>query len=337
MGGCRKRADDRDDVEEECSEDDDDKADDDEEEECAVPQVVRKKKQVKKRPGRKSRWCPKSLDDFIDIIVNNDLYKKKLIFVNTKNQSNGVLYEKVLQELKHRASSRGDKFTFKVPQLRTKFKKCASICKQAALTQKTATGIKRFQEEQGLGKWFAALYEVVKTRDSCQPDQALEPSSSEKSFNDDDDNHDAAELFVPVKKIRKRVTAKDKLDTTTTEVLNLVREVVSNDPTRDLLNFMREEMDKSRQHELQLFQMLQSRRTNSGSDLYHHQATTYPAYPPTQPTHLHSLTPKTTQWHQCITRPGRGGGGVGTKPNHSIFIAGWILWGPFFYLRGIVQ
>ena len=250
------------------------------------------KKQVKKRPGRKSRWCPKSLDDFIDIIVNNDLYKKKLIFVNTKNQSNGIIYEKVLQELKQRASSRGDKFTFKVPQLRTKFKKCVSICKQAALTQKTATGIKRFQEEEGLGKWFAALYEVVKTRDSCQPDQALEPSSSEKSFNDDADNQDAAELFVPVKKIRKRVTAKDKLDTTTTEVLNLVREAVSTDPTRDLLNFMREEMDKSRQHELQLFQMLQSRRTNSGSDLYHHQATTYPAYPPTQPyTQNNSVAP----------------------------------------------
>ena len=290
LGGCRKRADDRDDVEEECNEDDDDKTDNDEEEECAVPQVVRKI-QLKKRPGRKSRWCPKSLDDFIDIIVNNDLYKKKLIFVNTKNQSNGVIYEKVLQELKQRASSRGDKFTFKVPQMRTKFKKCVSICKQAALTQKTATGIKRFQE-QGLGKWFAALYEVVKTRDSCQPDQALEPSSSEKSFNDDADNQDAAELFVPVKKIRKRVTAKDQLDTTTTEVLNLVREAVSNDPTRDLLNFMREEMDKSSQHELQLFQMLQSRRTNSGSDLYHQQATTYPAYPPTQPyTQNNSVAP----------------------------------------------
>ena len=46
------------------------------------------------------------------------------------------------------------------------------------------------------------------------------------------------------------MTAKDKLDTTTTEVLNLVREAVSNDPTRDLLNFMREEMDKSHQHEI---------------------------------------------------------------------------------------
>lgn len=87
--------------------------------------------------------------------------------------------------------------------------------------------------------------------DSCQPNQALELCSSEKSFNDDDDNKESAELFVPVKKIRKRVTAKDKLDTTTTEVLNLVREAVSNDPTRDLLNFMREEiMDKSCQQEV---------------------------------------------------------------------------------------
>ena len=158
--------------------DDDDKADDNEEEESAVAQVVRKGKTVKKRPGRKSKWCPKSIDDFIDIIVNNDLYKK-LIFVNTNNQSNGVICGKGLEELKQRASSRGDKFIFKVPQLRSKFKKCVSLCKQAALTEKTATGIKRFQEEQGFGKWFAALYEVVKTIDSYQPNQALEPCSSE--------------------------------------------------------------------------------------------------------------------------------------------------------------
>ena len=91
------------------------------------------------------------MDDFINIIVNNDLYKK-LIFVNTKNQSNGVIYRKVLEELKQRASSRGHKFIFKVPQLRSNFKKRVCICKQAALTEKTATGIKLFQEEQGFGK-----------------------------------------------------------------------------------------------------------------------------------------------------------------------------------------
>ena len=62
--------------------------------------------------------------------------------------------------------------------MRTKFKKCVSQCKQAALTQKTATGIKRYQEDRGFGKWFIALFDVVKTRNSCQPERALEPSIS---------------------------------------------------------------------------------------------------------------------------------------------------------------
>lgn len=61
--------------------------------------------------------------------------------------------------------------------------------------------------------------------------------------------------------------------------------------------------------------MLQSGRTNSGSDLYHHQATTYPAYPPRQPyTENNSVAPVYYPVWQ----------GVGTKPTHSIFIAGWI-------------
>ena len=44
--------------------------------------------------------------------------------------------------------------------------------------KKTANGIKRFQENQRLGEWFTAFFEVVRTRESCQPDLALEPSPS---------------------------------------------------------------------------------------------------------------------------------------------------------------
>ena len=68
-----------------------------------------------------------------------------------------------------------------VTKMRTKFKKCVSQCTQAALTQKTATGIKKYQEDYGFGKWFNALFDVVKTRDSCQPEQDLEPSISSSS------------------------------------------------------------------------------------------------------------------------------------------------------------
>ena len=118
--GCRKRADNEADIEEESVEDDDDEKADDDREESAVAEVVKK---WKGKTAKKPRWCLKALNDFIEIVVNNNVYKKKLIFINTKNQSNGSIYEQILKELKERASARGEKFLFKVSQLRTKFKK----------------------------------------------------------------------------------------------------------------------------------------------------------------------------------------------------------------------
>ena len=77
------------------------------------------------------------------------------------------------------------------------------MCKKAAVTRKTATGIKRFQEDQGFGKWLTALFEVVKTRESRQPDLALEPSASpspsDLSVRNLDDSGTEKKLFVPVK------------------------------------------------------------------------------------------------------------------------------------------
>ena len=104
--------------------------------------------------------------------------------------------------------------------MRTKFKRCVSDCKQAALTIRTATGIKRFQEDRGLGNWFKPLFTVAQTRDSSQPDQAIEPSSLEqstssenssksadadKSLQDDLENNNDSEggLFIPIKKRKK--------------------------------------------------------------------------------------------------------------------------------------
>ena len=220
----------------------------------------------KKKPGRKAKWCSQALDDLIDIIVSNSSYKKKLIFTNTKNQRNGELYGEILKEVKARASARGEDFHFSVNQLRSKFKKCVCLCKKAALTQKTATGIKRFQEDQGFGKWFTALFEVVKTRESCQPDLALEPSASpspsDLSVQSWDSSGTEKELFVPVKSKRRR-SSKEKLDMATTEALTLVKEAIQNDPTKELISFMKEEMEKSRQHELQLFQLFLGQRNEA--------------------------------------------------------------------------
>ena len=61
------------------------------------------------------------------------------------------------------------------------------------MTIKTGTGIKRFQDSEGHRKWFPTIFAVVKTRESCQPQQAIEPSPSpgsslsqvDKATNDD--------------------------------------------------------------------------------------------------------------------------------------------------------
>ena len=101
-------------------------------------------------------------------------------------------------------------FMFSISQMRTKFKKCISECKNAAMTIKTATGIKRFQDSQGYEKWFPTLFAVVKTRESCQPVQAIEPSPSPCSSlsqvdkaTDDDLESTENEIFIPIKKQEK--------------------------------------------------------------------------------------------------------------------------------------
>lgn len=137
----------------------------------------------KKKSGRRGNWSSENLDDFIDIIVNNDDYVEKLIFRNTKFQHNGIIHEKIRTELKRRSSERGETMEFSVSQLRNKFKKCVGECKKVALTIKTATGIKKIQREKGYGAWFDQLFALIKTRDSCKPEKATEPSASKEDEN----------------------------------------------------------------------------------------------------------------------------------------------------------
>ena len=103
------------------------------------------------------------VDGMVDIIVNNERFTRMLIFTNTPNQRNGIIYESVLQELKGRCLTREENVPFNIGQMRTKFKKLVSECKKVAMTIKTATGVKRFIDEKGYGSWFNKLYILVKT------------------------------------------------------------------------------------------------------------------------------------------------------------------------------
>ena len=226
----------------------------------------KKKKNKRAKRGPRGLWKQDLVDDLVDIIITNDYYQRKLIFVNTKNQQNGKVYEKVLKELKSRAGGKGNSVPFTVAQVRTKFKKCISECKKAALTIKTATGVKRFQDDKNYGVWFDRLFELVKTRDSCRPDLATEPLMNVPvtDCNDDVDNedqdlakdHPSTQLFVPVKTAPKKRKRKGDNTEILTEAVNVLKTAVENDASKEMLAFLKEDIEKSREHELKLFKLL---------------------------------------------------------------------------------
>lgn len=232
---------------------------DESDEDVSTNKLPCNKNKHNKKPGRKAQWSDSLVNDLVDIIANEEYYKKKLIFTNTKNQKNGAIYATILKEIEKRAVERNETVPFTAVQLRTKFKKLVAECKKAALTIKTATGIKRFQDEKGFGQWFNQLFALVKTRDSCQPDQAIEPGASTSSSNVELDESMSTsqegsdpKLSVPV----KGKSIKRKRNDPILEAVEVIKKALENDPIKDLVAFMKEDAEKSRQHELMLMQML---------------------------------------------------------------------------------
>ena len=178
---------------------------------------------ARKKAGRKSSWKEEEVADMVDIVCNSDYYKKKIIFTNSKNSKNNDVYSKLQKDLQARLETRGQELQFTVEQVRNKLKELISECKKVSLTIKTATGVDRFQENKNYGSWFPMLFSLVKTRDSCQPERAVEPSSgsSEEVYKQsgarspagsvgesEESTHngssDDKKLFVPVKNREKK-------------------------------------------------------------------------------------------------------------------------------------
>ena len=123
----------------------------------------RQKKKNNKRPGRKAQWHDSHVADMVDVICSNDNFARKLIFTNSKNTKNNEVYCKVQKEVEKRYTGSSN-FPYSTGQMRTKFKRCIAECKTLALTIKTATGVKRIQEERGYGPWFNQLFSLVQSR-----------------------------------------------------------------------------------------------------------------------------------------------------------------------------
>ena len=104
---------------------------------------------------------------------------------------------------------------------------------KASLIKKTDSGCKNFQEEKNYGAWFNQLLVLVKIRESCQPEQAIEPgqqslgSLAEKSERSADA---AQDLFVPVKKAVKKTSSKGKHSKDMGEIM---KKLVEKDPMID--------------------------------------------------------------------------------------------------------
>ena len=121
----------------------------------------------------------------IDIILEDDRLKEKLLLTNVKNSENSEYYEKVFKELKERCQARDHVFEYDVKQTREKFKRCIGIFKDASVKIKIAFGITRFQEDKEYGTWFNKLFNVLKSTASCQPDQSIEPDSQNYGSSSD--------------------------------------------------------------------------------------------------------------------------------------------------------
>ena len=105
-----------------------------------------KKGKAKMKKGRKPQWTNSMTNELVEIILNDELLKRKLILEVCKTKSNSMYYEKVIKELKTRRKENDDEFLYSVMQTRDKFKRCMSKCREAAMIVKTESGIANFRE-----------------------------------------------------------------------------------------------------------------------------------------------------------------------------------------------
>ena len=114
--------------------------------------------------------------------------------------------------------------------------------------------------------WFNQLFAVVTTRESCQPEQAIEPSATATSAEQPQQpsadspattSSDSQEFFVPVPGKRRKTRKEGQFH----DLMEMMKTVVDKDPMSDFLAFAREEAEKSRQHELKLLQLLMNAQT----------------------------------------------------------------------------
>ena len=125
------------------SEDEEDKEDSNEQNACLLrmqfkmdnsKKIGKKTKSNASKPGKKDNkktgckavWPNEVLEDLVDVIAEDEVFKRKLIFINVPNSKNSYVYNKVIEKVRDRMEKRGDEFEFTLEQTRNKFKKTYS-------------------------------------------------------------------------------------------------------------------------------------------------------------------------------------------------------------------
>ena len=84
--------------------------------------TFRPKKTFNKK-GRKSSWPQEIVDDMVKIICSDDHMVKRLIFENTKNSRNAMLYAKIIKEVKKVCADRDQEYQYSLRE-QTKLVAC---------------------------------------------------------------------------------------------------------------------------------------------------------------------------------------------------------------------
>ena len=261
------------------------------------------------------------MNDLVDIILENDTYRTKLLLTNVKNAKIGIYYDQAIIEMKERCKTREEDFPFDISQTREKFKRCINICREAAMEIKTKSGIPRSLEEKHYGIWFGKLMSFVSWMLSCQSEQAIEPSNIDQieTSESTDESHQGSSIddtntkskrkrpFVLIhetaKRKRKYPISKD-LISEIHQTMNNFRDALENDPTKEVIQLLREDSERQAKNDQMFLQLMQSIIINNNQTRNPvFQQTTHSQYPVLMATNSdfskeHPSYPDTSVFHQ---------------------------------------
>ena len=183
------------------------------------------------------------------------------------------------------------------------------ICKKAALTIRTATGIAKFRDDKCLGSWFDKLYPLIKSRDSCQPERGMEPLLNEN------EQGSSQAVYVPIKS--KRVKPNELL----VDVVKTVNKLAEKDDTKELLDFMREENEKNRKQQMEMYKLESSQFMEMMKVMFNSQQQAPSSarlhYPPREETRYQPPH----QYHRIVTTQASPQSSTQTSPEESHLIS----------------